>query len=85
MDQLTYTIDTIYKMASYSRVILIVLGIILIAIFYLVWTVHNKLDIALKNQEVLQEEIIDLKELLQGGNGNGTNDERSNQSDLGRG
>lgn len=40
-----------------------------------------RLGTVLNNQKVLQDEIRDLKGLIKGGTGNGTNDERGNESD----
>lgn len=65
MDELTYIIESLLTLSKWSKPILIIIGFVLFAILYLVWTLHNKVDTLTRNQKVLLDEI---KELKKGGN-----------------
>ncbi|MHC1722250.1 MAG: hypothetical protein AB9836_03480 [Aminipila sp.] len=82
--EVSYMYDEIYTLVSWSRPILIVLGILFITIAILLFSLHKKVDLCLKNQEVLHEEIKDIKKLLRNSSikgelKNGRDDECSNQ------
>ncbi len=66
MDDLNYTIQTLHTLVYLSKPVLIVVGLLLLAIVYLVFTVHSKLDIVLKNQGIMQLEIDGIKKIAKG-------------------
>jgi Flp pilus assembly protein TadB len=85
MDQLTYITDMLTAINKYGVIVLFCTAILLILTLYLVWSLHTKIDKSIKNHETMQREIKDLKAIIQRGNIDGKYDERSDQSDLGRG
>ena len=77
LQNLEYLISDLVDLVWYSKIFAIAIGVAFLIVF-------GGLVIINANLHEAKEEIKELKDLIKGGNGNGTNDECGHESDIGR-